>query len=364
MQKACSAAWDSCRCVLIKWEYVCDFRGKEMKRFNVCGLGNGIVDIFLEVKDDEFETLNLERGSMRLVTPIEQQALIDRFKSRSPKLSSGGSVANSLIALAQLGGKGAFLCSLGDDRYGIFYKGEFDTFGIALAQPMVVGEMTGTCVALITPDAERTMCTSLGAAAKVSPHHVDAELIGSSEWLFIEGYLFLNPEYGIPSIKRAVEIAVEHGTRIAVTISEDFVVHAQREELEQVLRRATLVFANEREACALTSASNYREAFERLCAIVPAACVTAGPRGAIIKYDGVVSEIAAYPCTPVDLTGAGDMFAGAFLYGVTHGYSPADAARGACCLASHVIRQYGARLHSGVREFWDDAVATRSAANT
>ncbi len=148
-----------------------------MKDFHVCGLGNAIVDIFLELTDEEFAALGFERGTMRLVEPGEQRQLIEKFYGREPRLVSGGSVANSIIAMSQLGGKGAFIGCVGDDRYGLFYETEFDELGIEIGNPIIVGETTGTCVCIITPDAERNHAhfarrvEPLGRAARRSRAH-------------------------------------------------------------------------------------------------------------------------------------------------------------------------------------------------
>src|SRR4051794_22897070 len=164
-----------------------------MKEYQLCGLGNAIVDIFLEVSDDEFARLGFERGTMRLVEPGEQKQLLERFHGRDPRLVSGGSVANSTIAFSQLGGSAAFIGCVGDDRYGLFYKTEFEELDIDFNNPVVVGETTGTCVCVITPDAERTMRTCLAVSSHLTDRHVDEERIKNSEWLFIEGYVFANP---------------------------------------------------------------------------------------------------------------------------------------------------------------------------
>src|ERR1700704_1121776 len=132
-----------------------------MKEFQLCGLGNAVVDIFLEVSDQEFATLGFDRGGMRLVEHAEQTTLLDRYQKHEPKLVSGGSVANSTIAFSQLGGKAAFIGCVGDDRYGLFYAGEFEELGIDIDNPIIVNESTGTCVSIVTPDAERTMRTCL-----------------------------------------------------------------------------------------------------------------------------------------------------------------------------------------------------------
>jgi sugar/nucleoside kinase (ribokinase family) len=326
-----------------------------MKPYHLCGLGNAIVDIFVEVSDEEFATLGYERGSMRLVELAEQQMLLERFKDREPRLVSGGSVANSVIAFSQLGGAAAFIGCVGDDRYGLFYAGEFEELDIDIGNPVIVGQATGTCVALITPDAERTMRTCLAVSSHLAARHVDAARIKDSEWLFIEGYVFANPT-GQTAIREAIRIAKQHDVKVAVTCSEAFVVEVFHEPFFEALRQADLLFANESEACALTKATGAADAFAKLQAMVPACVVTAGRGGAFVRHAGAEAHVAAFPCTPKDLTGAGDMFAGAFLYGITHGFPAAQAARAGCFLAMKVITQIGARLHHGAKQFWSDGL--------
>ncbi len=327
-----------------------------MKEFQLCGLGNAIVDIFVEIDEAQFTDLGFERGSMRLVEIDEQKQLVKSFQKREPRLVSGGSVANSVIAFSQLGGDGAFIGCVGDDRYGLFYAGEFEDLSIEIGSPVIVGEATGTCVVLLTPDAERTMRTCLAVSSHLAAKHVDADRIKKSEWLFIEGYVFANPSTGQTAIREAIKIAKANGVKVAVTCSEAFIPAVFGEPLREALSQTDLFFANESEACSITGAANAVDAFAKLKSIVPACVVTDGPRGAHIRYDGAEAHVKSFPCTPKDLTGAGDMFAGSYLYGLTHGVAPAVAARGACFLAMKVISQVGARLHHGAKQFWDEAI--------
>ena len=328
-----------------------------MREFAVCGLGNAIVDIFVEVSDEEFRQLGFERGTMRLVDSTEQRGLLDGLHARDPRLVSGGSVANSVIAMSQLGGKAAFIGCVGDDRYGLHYQEEFTQLGIDIGTPVIVDQVTGTCVCLITPDAERTMRTCLAVSSHLSDRHVDAERIKASEWLFIEGYVFANPDTGQNAIREAIAIARKHGVMIAITCSDAFVVDVFGGAFFPALEQANLLFCNAVEACAVTRTSSAGEAFEKLKTMVPSTVVTDGPHGAFIRHGGVEAHVAAFPCEPRDLTGAGDMFAGAFLYGITHGVAPARAARAANFLAMKVITQVGARLHHGAKTFWENALA-------
>jgi sugar/nucleoside kinase (ribokinase family) len=329
-----------------------------MREFQLYGLGNALVDIFIDLTDQEFASLGFERGSMRLVEPAEQKALLERLEEREPRLVSGGSVANSTIAFAQLGGDAAFLGCVGDDRYGLFYKTEFDELGVDIGNPVVVGQTTGTCVCLITPDAERTMRTCLAVSSHLAARHVDEARLKNADWLFVEGYVLANPETGQGAVREAVRLARRHGVRVALTCSEAFIVTHFGEAFFETLRHTDLLFCNASEAGALTGAAGAEKAFAALADKVPSAVVTDGANGAYVRHAGVEAHVPAYPCRPVDLTGAGDMLAGAFLYGITHGVAPDRAARAACYLAMKVITQVGARLHHGTRRFWDECLAS------
>jgi sugar/nucleoside kinase (ribokinase family) len=329
-----------------------------MRAFNVCGLGNAIVDIFLEVSDADFAELGFERGTMRLVDSQEQQQLFARFHDgkHDLKLVSGGSVANSIIGLSQLGGTAAFIGCVGDDRYGLHYVEEFQQLKIDIGNPILVGETTGTCVAIITPDAERTMRTNLAVSSQLAARHVDAERIANSEWLFIEGYVFANPETGQHAVREAIRIAKQHQTKIALTCSDAFIPAVFGDAFREALASSDLLFCNAPEAEAVTQTKDSASAFIELSKMVPSSVVTDGPNGAYVRFGGDEAHVPAVACQPKDLTGAGDMFAGAFLYGITHRYSAPDAARGANFLCHKVITQVGARLHHGAKDYWDAAV--------
>jgi sugar/nucleoside kinase (ribokinase family) len=327
-----------------------------MKEFQICGLGNAIVDIFLEISEAEFAELGFERGGMRLVDQAEQKTVLDRYQKHEPKLVSGGSVANSIIAFSQLGGQAAFIGCVGDDRYGLFYANEFEELGIDIGNPIIVNEGTGTCLCIITPDAERTMRTCLAVSSHLAARHVDADRVKKSEWLFIEGYVFANPETGQTAIREAIKIAKANGTKVAITCSDAFIVNVFGDALREALKQTDLLFCNETEACALTASTTAEEAFNKLNGNIPSVVVTNGPHGAYISHAGVKTHVKAFPSVPKDLTGAGDMFAGSFLYGITHGVPPEKAARAAAFLSHKVISQVGARLHHGTKNYWNECL--------
>jgi sugar/nucleoside kinase (ribokinase family) len=321
-------------------------------------MGNALVDIFLEITDAEFASLGFERGTMRLVDLAEQKMLLDRYHTHEPKLVSGGSLANSVIAFSQLGGQAAFIGCVGDDRYGLFFASEFEELGIDIGNPIIVNESTGTCVSIVTPDAERTMRTCLAVASHLSARHVDEVRIRNSEWLFIEGYVFANPNTGQTAIREAIRFAKRHGTKIAITCSEAFIPQVFADALNEALQDTDLLFCNEAEACSVAKAGTAEEAFMKLKGKIPSLVVTNGPYGAYIRHGAVETLVPSFPSEPKDLTGAGDMFAGAFLYGITHGVSPEKAARGAAFLSHKIITQIGARLHHGTRQFWDECLGS------
>ena len=326
------------------------------KDLGLCGLGNGLVDILTHLDERAFATLGFEKASMRLVEEKEQQEIINRLSDQEMQLASGGSVANSVVAFAQLGGKSAFLTSLGDDRYGVHFKSEFDQLGIELGAGLKLGKSTGTSLVIITPDAERTMRVSLGAAASLSPHDVSEELICRAEWLFIEGYVFANPDVGPRSIQCAVEFARKHKTKIALTVSEAWVVQNFGKALAPILEQSDLVFCNESEACALSAQGDAIKAFDALAKRFPGCVVTRGEKGALLSWQGEQVQVESLPCVPLDLTGAGDMFAASTLFGLEQNLPLREVGRSACYMARQVITRLGARLHSGAKQYWSEAL--------
>ena len=328
-----------------------------MKEFDLIGLGNSLVDILLELTEPEFLPLAFERGTMRLTEASDQRQLLTAFADHEPRLVSGGSVANSVIACSQLGGRGAFIGCVGDDRYGLHYASEFAELDIDFANPPIVGETTGTCVSIITPDAERTMRTCLAVSSHLAARHVPADKIAAAEWLFVEGYVFANPSTGQYAIREALRHAKAAGTKVALTCSDAFIPQVFGDVFREALAQSDLLFCNATEALAVAGGATAQAAVARLKWRVPNAVVTHGPHGAFVRFEGAECHVPAFACKPVDVTGAGDMFAGSFLYGITHGVPPEKAARAANFLAMKVITQIGARLHHGAKQFWQETLA-------
>ena len=327
-----------------------------MKDIAVCGVGNGITDILAQVDQDLFNSFGLVPGSMQLVSAQDQRKLLDGLSDKTLHLVSGGAVCNSTLITQQLGARTGFICRLGDDRYGLHYQNELTTLGIEIPNRPVVGSYSGTSVIMVTPNGERTMSTCLQASADLSPADISEELISRSEWVFIEGYLIGNGETGQQSVLKAIEFAQKAGTKVALTLAANFIVDVFRPFVREILPSIDLVFANHEEAITFAQSSSLSDSIESVSKLVPHLVVTAGAEGVYIRHQGTSHHVPAYPCTPVDLTGAGDAFAGGYLYGVTQGLELPRAARGANHLAMKVISRIGARLPSGTREFWNEAV--------
>ncbi len=313
------------------------------KELHLFSIGSAIVDVQLQIPHNDFETLGLTKGTMTLVDASTQKLLLDRFSDIEATMCSGGSAANTAIAFAQLGGKAGFGTMLGADDMGDFYASEFKHLGIHLVATVVEGESTGTCVVLVTPDAERTLNTALAVNSGYAAHHVSEDAIKNSEWLYFESYKLTDPICA-EAIDTAIAYAKKHGTKIAVSFSDTFIVHVFGDQLRKVIAQADLVFCNRTEAHAFTGAEDPEEMFRLLKNTVPNVAMTLSEHGSHIAFDGKEYRVPAVPVTPVDATGAGDMYAAGFLYGITHGYTPDKAALLGSHAASKVISQMGARL--------------------
>lgn len=326
------------------------------KDIHVCGLGNGLVDVQIEVPESVLEEIGVAKGSMTLVDAETQAQHLARLHGSVVHRSSGGSAANTMIAVAQFGGRSALKTALGNDDMGKFYAEEFKNLGIHLDADMVSNQPTGTCLVLITPDSERTMLTALGVNRSFGAEHIRENTVARSEWLYIEGYKFSEPN-GAEAISESLRYAKRYGTKIAVSFSDTFIVNIFRDSLEDVAAQADLIFCNETEAHAFTAADNNDDAFRRLCRDFPAVAFTLGGSGSRLKFGDDIHEIASYHAVAIDATGAGDMYAAGVLYGVTHGYSPERAGHLGSFAASKIVSQFGARLKESPQTVRDSILA-------
>lgn len=316
------------------------------KKFDVYGIGNALVDVQFQVAEQALQDLSLDKGGMQLADSAGQNRLLQYCSNLSPNRASGGSAANSMIAVSQLGGNVAYGCLVGDDDLGHFYFDEMQALGVSLRTQPIGGEPTGTCVILITPDAERTMNTHLGASATFRVEHVTEDALKQAEWLYVEGYLF-STDGGRAAVLRAIDLAKKHNVKISLTFSDRFIVDVFGDALRTAVADCDLIFANEQEAGAYIGAE--KDIFSHFQKSAPNVILTRSEKGVLGTFGGSPFRADAFPVQAVDATGAGDMFAGAFLYAITHGFTAEDAARLSCFLSSKVVSQLGPRLQGDVK---------------
>jgi len=320
-----------------------------MKKYHVYGLGNALVDTEIEVTDNNLNDLGIEKGLMTLVDEERQHFLLDNLADHMvmSKLACGGSAANTVISLSQFGGKSFFSCKVADDDNGRFYMQDLADNGVDHnADAQISSGITGKCLVMITDDAERTMNTFLGTSTELSSADLDGDAIADSEYLYIEGYLVTGDSARQAAIE-AVEVARQAGTKIALSLSDPGIVEYFRDGLKEIIGAGIdLLFCNEQEALNWCETDNLDQALEHLQNTAKQFVVTRGSQGSVVFDGDEYLTAPAQPITAVDTNGAGDMFAGAYLYGITNGYGSLSAAVFANRAASAVVGQYGPRLHS------------------
>lgn len=317
-----------------------------MKKYDVYGMGNALVDMEFEVPDAFLETMGVEKGFMTLVDEERQFELLEFLRSERSVRSGGGSAANTIVANAFFGGRSFYTCLVSNDEMGDFYAQELARAGVDtnLADCRAEG-VTGKCLVMITPDAERTMNTYLGISESLSVRELRPEALCDSEFLYVEGYLVTSPT-ARPAVVEAMNIARGAGVKTALSFSDPSMVKYFRLGLEEIVGEGVdLLFCNQEEALIWGECRTLAKAVDRLKEKAGAFVVTMGAQGALI-FDGYsVHEIDPVPVTPLDTNGAGDMFAGAFLHGITHGMNYVQAGQFASLSASKVVRTFGPRLN-------------------
>ena len=311
--------------------------------YNVFGVGNAIMDLQVRCDDAFLEQMGIEKGLMTLVDEARQQEILAALAEHELHHCSGGSAANTIVGIADMGGKAAYACKTGDDDFGHRYRDEMSRLGIAIEVPQTTGQ-TGTCVVLITPDAQRTMLTNLGISSSLTADDIVEGEVAKATYVYIEGYLFTG-ESTKAAAYRAMDLAVKHDVKVALTLSDPFLIDICRDEFQQLIEGPVdLLFCNEIEAQALTGKQDpidCAQALHRHCENV---ALTLGKNGSIIMCDGESYPIEGVSVEAVDTTGAGDMYAAGILYGVTNGLSWQEAGHLASHAAARVVSQLGARL--------------------
>ena len=313
---------------------------------DIVGIGNAIVDVLTTTDDSVLERLSLNKGSMTLIDANKAKELYEITTNRIQR--SGGSVANSLACIAQLGGKTAFIGRVRNDELGEIFTEEISTTGTIFKTPTSsVGPSTARCIIFITPDAQRTMCTYLGASVLLEPRDLDFSAVREAKILYLEGYLWDNPAAKDAFIK-AAEIAKNAGRKVALSLSDSFCVNRHRESFVKLVENhIDILFANEDEIKALYKTSSLNTAIEELKKTCDLAAITIGKKGSILISSG--KEINIDPFSfgkAIDTTGAGDLYAGGFLKGLADGLKPEISARIGSICAGHIVTQLGSRSNT------------------
>ena len=319
------------------------------RAYNVYGIGNALVDIQHRVEPDFLEQAGIAKGLMTLIDEDRHNALMAELKGMPSGRASGGSAANTTIGVANLGGTARYACQVADDSFGDFYLKDMDAAGVSCNPDSRGQGITGKCLVFITPDADRTMNTFLGISGSFGPEQLEEGAIADSDCLYIEGYL-IAADQGFEAARAAQQMARQHGTRVALTLSDPSIVAAFMPRMKELVTEGVdMLFCNEEEAMALTDAGDADQACSGLAECVGGYAVTCGAEGAVV-YDGKESaKVPGFKVDAVDTNGAGDMFAGAYLFGITNGYDVTQSAKLAAYASSRVVAKYGPRLDVPLR---------------
>jgi sugar/nucleoside kinase (ribokinase family) len=318
--------------------------------YDVYAIGNAIVDIVTEVEYDFFEKNEVEKGVMTLVDEKRQQQLMKGIDMERSKLTGGGSAGNTITAISQFGGKGFYSCAVAKDELGKFFIDDLRNNGVEtnLVYDQLPLDHTGRCLVMTSPDAERTMNTFLGVNSFFSPEFLDEEALKASKYLYMEGYLVPSPK-GLEAMKAAKKLAEHHKVSTALTFSDPSMVKYFSKQMEEIVGASVdLLFCNEEEAMIFTGTNDILEAREKLKQVAKRFVMTLGKNGALVFDGDTFIQIEPYKVTAIDSNGAGDMFAGAFMYAITHGHSFAEAGKLASLASSKVVGQWGPRLTTAV----------------
>lgn len=322
----------------------------EQKKYSVYGVGNALVDTEYEVHDSFIELAGLKKGTMDLISRDERLSLIDQLEAQEHqvvKQAGGGSAANTIVAVAQFGGQSFYTCKVANDHIGDFFLTDLIAAGVDtnMTQNKEDREQghTGECISMVTPDAERTMATHLGITADVSANELHEDGIRNSDYLYIEGYLVTSPT-SLSAAKAAQAIARSANIKVALTLSDPAIVEHFKDDFDSLIKAGVdLLFCNKDEALLWTGTEDIEAAIEVLKKHFPAFAVTLGASGSL-TYDGSIHLVDSVATKAVDTTGAGDIFAGAFLYAITSGQSHEQAAALGNKAASLLVSSFGARL--------------------
>ncbi len=317
-----------------------------MNKYQVYAVGNALVDMEFAVEDEFLKRSGVEKGVMTLVDEQRHDELFNTLYPSHGNKACGGSAANTLIAVSYFGGKSFYTCKIADDESGHFFLEDLNAAGVRTnAKERMAPGTTGKCIVMITPDAERTMNTYLGISASISDKDVDEEAIRASEYVYLEGYL-AGSETALQAAIKTREVAESENIKIALTFSDPNMITFCRQGLSDMLgqNKIDLLFCNENEALSWCEEDNLESCITKLEDISKTFAITLGAQGCLVFDGNKQYRIPTTKVNAIDTNGAGDMFAGAMLYGITTGLSYERSAQFANLAASQLVQHYGPRL--------------------
>ena len=320
-------------------------------KYDVLGIGNAIFDVLVQTDERFLEQHGMTKGGMSLIDEDRATAI---YRDMGPATEmSGGSAANTIVGVANLGARAAYIGKVRDDQIGRLYTHDIRAAGVAFeTKPAAGGPATGCSYILVTPDGERTMNTYLGAAQELTPSDIDADQVAASAFVYLEGYLW-DPKNAKEAFVKAAMIAHKANRQVALTLSDAFCVDRYRDEFLQLMRSGTvdLVFANEAELHSLYQTSDFETALKQLRSDIALAAVTRSEKGCVVVSKEGVTAVPAFPIEKiVDTTGAGDLFAAGFLFGLSRGVGHETAGRLGALAAAEVIQHIGARPQVSLKD--------------
>ena len=320
------------------------------KSYDVVGIGNAIVDVLVQADDDLIDNFELTKGTMALVDEAQAERL---YASVGPGLeTSGGSAANTLAGVAQLGGRAGFIGRVRNDQLGGIFTHDIRSVGARFDTPAATeGPSTARCLILVTPDAQRTMCTYLGASVGLDPADLDLDMVAQAKVLYLEGYLWDSDEAKAAFIT-AAEVARAHGGEVALSLSDAFCVERHRESFQELVDgHVDILFANEMEITALYKANSFEEAADQVRGRCKLAALTRSEQGSVVLNGAGTHSVAPFQLGPLlDTTGAGDLYAAGFLHAYTQGQSVDDCGRLGSLCAGQVVTQLGPRPQGSLKQ--------------
>ena len=313
-------------------------------KYDVYGVGNALVDVQAQVADDLLAGTGFDKGIMTLVDDDQQNGVLQKLAGLPLNRCAGGSAANTIVGVADFGGKAAYVGKVAADENGEFFLTDMRDMGVTIEVAPAESGQTGTCAVMITDDAQRTMLTNLGVSVTLNESDVNEDELKQSKYVYIEGYLLTGNSTKAAAYK-AIELAKKNNVKVALTASDPFLVNMLKDELWSLIKGPVdLLFCNEEEAKSLTNKDDPIACAAAIHEHAENVAMTLGANGSIIMHGGESIPVEGVEVSAIDTTGAGDMYAGALLYGITNGMSWKQAGHLASHAAGRIVSQLGARM--------------------